>query len=232
MKVGCLYGIGVGPGDPELMTVKAVRLVEQSDVIVLPAKNRDGCYAYKIVKEMVPTLENKVILCKDFPMVKDDAVLEAAFSSIYQDILVYLKEGKKVAFLTIGDPSIYSTYMAMHKCAEQDGYMAEMISGVPSFCAVAARLGIALGEKQEMIHIIPGSYDTKEAAAFPGTRIYMKSGAKLAKLKEQLSVEMQEKELLIYSVSNCGMENERVEEGLEGLHSDSGYLTIVIVKQG
>lgn len=231
MKKGCLYGIGVGPGDPELMTVKAIRLIRKADVIVLPAKDKNHCYAYQIAKEMVPEIDEKIILEQDFPMVKDTVVLETAFDSIYRCIAEYLKEEKQVAFLTIGDPSIYSTYMAMQKRAQKDEYDVEMISGVPSFCAAAARLLLALGEQKEMIHIIPGSYEPEEGVSFSGTRVYMKSGSGIVRLKEQLMEERKERKLAIYSVSNCGMENERVEEGLDGLHSERGYLIIVIVKQ-
>ena len=97
-----------------------------------------------------------------FPMIKDEKKLEHAHMRIYETIKDYLAHGKNVGMLTIGDPGIYSTYMYMHRRAAEDDYNAHIISGVPSFCAVAARLGMALGEKNQEIHIIPASYDVKE----------------------------------------------------------------------
>ena len=78
--------------------------------------------------------------------------------------------------LTIGDPSVYSTYMYIHKRVMQAGFTAVMISGVPSFCAAAARLGISLGEMMDEIHIIPASYDVRGTVGYGGTCVYMKSG--------------------------------------------------------
>ena len=94
---------------------------------------------------------------------------------------------------------------------------------MPSFCAVAARLGISLGEKDEEIHIIPAAYDVRESLGFHGTRIYMKSGKKLEELLWVLRD--------IYGISNCGMENEQVYCGLDELEQAKGYLTTVIVKE-
>ena len=121
----------------------------------------------------------------------------------------YLRQGLRVGMLTIGDPGIYSTYMYMHRCAADAGWEARIVSGVPSFCAVAARLGISLGEKDEEIHIIPAAYDVRESLGFHGTRIYMKSGKKLEELLRVLRESMQDKESRahqdIYGISNCGM---------------------------
>ena len=98
------------------------------------------------------------------------------------------------------------------------------------FCAVAARLGISLGEKEEQIHIIPGSYEIEESRQFSGTRIYMKSGRKLKQLKEMLQKESTIRPLEVYSVSDCGKEEEKVFSGVDNIPENSGYFTIVIVK--
>lgn len=98
------------------------------------------------------------------------------------------------------------------------------------FCAVAARLGISLGEKEEQIHIIPGSYEIEESRQFSGTRIYMKSGRKLKQLKEMLQKESTIRPLEVYSVSDCGKEEEKVCSGVDNIPENSGYFTIVIVK--
>lgn len=228
---GILYGIGVGPGEPELLTLKAIRAIEAAEVVILPSEPKEDCYAYRIVREVLPEIDEKEIVCKSFPMIKDAAELDAAHNRIYQDIDGYLNEGKDVAFLTIGDPSVYSTYSYMHKRALAHGRQAVMISGVPSFCAAAARLGIPLGDGKEEIHVIPASYELEKTMLLEGTKVYMKSGKRLEELKQSLLKEASKKALEVYAVSNCGMPNERVFTGLENLDTESGYLTVVIVRE-
>lgn len=230
-KNGILYGIGVGPGEPELMTLKALRIIRSCDVIVLPAASKEACYAYKIAYEVCPEIEEKILMCMPFPMIQDEEELELAHEKNYHEIEDYLCEGKNVGMLTIGDPSVYSTYLYMHHRAVKAGFQSVMISGVPSFCASACRLGISLGEKNEEIHIIPASYSIEEALKYSGTCIYMKSGRHLKELLAGLR-EQQEKgrRLRAYGVANCGMENEQVYQGLDELERAEGYLVTVIVK--
>ena len=234
-RPGILYGIGVGPGDPKLMTIQALETIRSCDLIVLPAVSKEECYAYRIVEQVCPEIADMPLLCMPFPMIKDAQKLELAHKRIYDAVEDYLRQGLRVGMLTIGDPGIYSTYMYMHRCAADAGWEARIVSGVPSFCAVAARLGISLGEKDEEIHIIPAAYDMRESLGFHGTRIYMKSGKKLEELLRVLREAMQDKESRvhqdIYGISNCGMENEQVYYGLDELEQAKGYLTTVIVKE-
>ncbi|TCL57477.1 precorrin-2/cobalt-factor-2 C20-methyltransferase [Kineothrix alysoides] len=227
---GILYGIGVGPGDPELITIKALRCMRESDVIILPSEPSEDCYAYSIAKAAFTEIDEKEIICMPFLMTKEKKELEDSHNKIYRNISELLDSGKNVAFLTIGDPSIYSTYSYIHRRVLAAGGNALMVSGVPSFCAAAAAIGISLGENKEEIHVIPGSYDIKETFNLNGTRIYMKSGKKLAELKNALR-EAGTERFLIYAVSNCGMENEKITSELEALSEDSGYLTVVMVKE-
>lgn len=227
---GILYGIGTGPGDPALITQKATAVIQSCELILIPAKSLKECYAYRIVKELIPEISQKTIFSMPFPMHKDEEKLSCFYEEMYQKIAVYLKKGQHAAFLTIGDPSVYSTYMYLEKRVKEHGGKTEMISGVPSFCAAAARLGISLGERDEQIHIIPTSYSVRETRQLSGTRIYMKSGKKLDELKQMLQEEMQDRVLEIYWITNCGMETETFGSGLDGLQPELGYLTIVIVK--
>lgn len=164
-------------------------------------------------------------------MIKEQSKLEKAHDEIFETLEPELKAGRSVGLLTIGDPSVYSTCMYIHHRAEAAGYEAVMISGVPSFCAVAARLGISLGEKSEEIHIIPGTYEVQKTFDYSGTCVYMKSGKRLAELITALrDQECAGRRLQVRGVSNCGMENERVYQSLNELELAQGYLTIVIVK--
>lgn len=108
-----------------------------------------------------------------------------------------------MAFLTIGDPSVYSTYGYIHRRIAAWGGNVKMISGVPSFCAAAASLGISLGDNRDEIHVIPGSYEVEETMALSGTRVYMKSGKSLAHLKALLEEQQKEKKMSVYCVENA-----------------------------
>ena len=226
---GILYGIGVGPGNPELMTLGAIRAIEQCEAVILPSEPKEECYAYKIVKAVMPELDEKEIICRHFPMTRDKKKLKEAHDMIFQELRELLDAGKNIAFLTIGDPSVYSTYSYMHKRAKRAGYQVKMISGVPSFCAAAGALGISLGDGKDEIHIIPASYNISDTLQLSGTKIYMKSGKKLAELKENLEKEP-ERFHEVYAVSNCGLPEQKLMRGLDELETESGYLTIVVVK--
>ncbi len=230
MTRGILYGIGVGPGEPELLTLKALRRIQESNIIILPAEPKEECYAYLSVRRVWPELEQKEIMCLPFPMIRDRAALEIAQDEIYVKIRKMLAEGKKAGFITIGDPTVYSTYSYVEKRARSEGFACETISGVPSFCAAAAALGISLGENKEEIHIIPASYDIQASLTLSGTKVYMKSGKRLRELKETL-MSLPENKQYVYAVSNCGLENERKYYSAEELDENSGYLTLVIVKE-
>jgi precorrin-2 C(20)-methyltransferase len=229
---GILYGIGVGAGDPELMTVKAQRIITACDLLILPAGSKEECHAYQIVLQAMPEISDKSVRCMPFPMICDTSELEKAHQNIYNEIVSELDSGKSVGFLTLGDPSVYSTYMYMHHHAEAEGRRAQMISGIPSFCAAAARLGISLGEKGEEIHIIPAAYDVSDTLEYHGTRVYMNSGKKLQELLNMLEQQTAtgQQTADIYAVSNCGMETEQIYYGIEEARKATGYLTIVIVK--
>jgi precorrin-4/cobalt-precorrin-4 C11-methyltransferase len=201
-QTGIFYGIGVGPGDPELMTLKAVRTIRDCDVIVLPVSNREltepllleqnemenraagyleSCTAYQIAVQTVSELKEKQILFLPMPMIKDKEKLRKIHARGAEVIEQFLEKGWNLAFLTLGDPTVYSTCMYIEQMIEQDGYQVETVSGIPSFCAAAARLNQPLGEQEEQIHILPGSYEAGEGLQLSGTKILMKTGKKTDK---------------------------------------------------
>ena len=162
-KKGKLTGIGVGPGDPQLLTVKALRAIEACDMAVFPGEDPKETVAYKIVEQVYPQLGDKELLAVPMPMTKDPEKLEKSHKEGADRIAGCLEEGKNLVFLTLGDPTVYSTYLYVHKRLLEMGYQAEIISGITSFCAVAARLNIGLVEKAQQLHVIPASYQIEEA---------------------------------------------------------------------
>lgn len=93
-NIGVLYGIGVGPGDPGLMTLKAINTIKACDIIAIPAVSKEECYAYSIVQAVLPEIEKKHIMCTPFPMIKDKEKLTISHNKIYCDIVMCLKMGK------------------------------------------------------------------------------------------------------------------------------------------
>lgn len=224
---GVLYGVGVGPGDPELMTLKAVKAIKECDIIGIPAKDISSCTAYKIAIKAVPEIDEKQIICAPIPMTKDKNLLKEAYSNCCSNLEKELDKGKKIAFLTLGDPTVYSTYMTIHKKIKEKGYIAELISGVPSFCAVAAKLNLSLGSRRENIHILPGVYNADEIEKYDGTKILMKSAGRIDEVRTKI---LGNENLKAYAVTNCGMENEKLYTDICMLDDEAGYFTTIIVK--
>ena len=227
MVSGCMYSIGVGPGDPELMTLKAVHTISKCPVLVLPAESRQKCVAYQIARQILPEIDEKEAVCLVMPMTKDKEKLERNHEEGAVKVAQILEEGRDAAFLTIGDPTVYATSMYIHQRVAQMGYQTQIISGVPSFCA-AAKLGVSLGEKQEQIHVIPASYDIEMAMQLSGTKILMKAGKKMPFVKQCVK----KHQGWAAMVENCGMPDEHVWINPDNMPDQPGYYTLVIAKDG
>ncbi len=144
---GKLYGVGVGPGDPELVTLKALRLTKEADILAFPGENPRESVAYKIMKGAYPEIDTKQMISLPMPMTKDKEQLKQVHDEGTRIIADQLDQGKNVVFLTLGDPTVYSTYLYVHKRVAQMGYDTEIVSGITSFCAVSARFNQGLVEK-------------------------------------------------------------------------------------
>ncbi len=155
---GCTYGVGVGPGDPELMTLKAVRILKEADVIVHSGEKPKESTAYQIAIQAVPEIARKEVISITVPMTYDRELQDAEHHRAVSRIKEYLDEGKDIAVLILGDPSVYSSFSYIRTILDRDGYPTATISGVPSFCAAAARLNIPLVEWDEQLHIIPAAH--------------------------------------------------------------------------
>ena len=224
MKQGILYGVGVGPGDPELLTLKAVRILREADVVAVPDKGSGEQTARAIAGEY---LEGKEILSCPTPMVRDRAVLEESYERNARTLCGLLDAGKTVAFLTLGDPAIYSTYVYIHRKVVEWGYRAELVPGVPSFCAAAARLGVSLCQGDERLLIVPASHPVEDCVKFPANQVYMKAGRRLGELRQTLEEHGRLDQAM--AVSNCGMADERVWPRVSEMETEGRYFSIVFV---
>ncbi len=224
---GILYGIGVGPGEPDLMTIKAVKTIRSCDIIAVPGADYRESVAYNIALGAVEELKDrKTVVGMPMPMTKDRQVLDENYRKTAHQIEAWLDEGKNVGFLTLGDVTIYSTYLYVHRMVTEDGYRTEIINGIPSFCAVASRLNTGLVERSEELHVIPASYQVEDALKLSGTKILMKAGRQLGRVKEQLKAAKAD----VVMVENCGMDGEQVYRGVEEMQEDAGYYSLMIVR--
>ena len=216
---GKLYGVGVGPGDPELLTLKALRLVKEAEVIALPGEIPEDTVAFKIVEGAYPELGKKELLAVPFPMSKDPEVLKSYHDAGAEKVKAVLDQGKDVVFLTLGDPTVYSTYLYVHHRLVAQGYDTEIVCGITSFCAVSA--------KAEPLHVIPASYQIEDALKLPGTKVLMKAGKKMRNVKEQLLAQGAEAMM----IENCGMPDEKIYRSVEEIPEDAGYYSLIIIKE-
>ena len=193
----------------------------------MPGKKKEESVAYKIARQAYPQIENKEVLPIDFPMTKDSQRLEESHQLGASQIAEKLREGQSVAFLTLGDPTVYATYLYVHKRILDMGFEAEIVSGITSFCAVAARLNIGLVEKAEPLHVIPASYQIEEALKLPGTKVLMKAGKKIGQVREEL---LRRGETVVM-IENCGMEGEQIYRSAQEIPDDAGYYSLIIAKE-
>ncbi len=223
---GIVYGVGVGPGDPELMTQKAIRIIRENDVIAVPGNRPKESIAYSIAAAMVPELAHKELVPISMPMIKDREMLRGEYLKGARLLESYLDRGKNVVYITLGDPSIYCSFSYLQQILLSDGYSVEMVPGVPSFCAAAARLNLPLVEWDEPLHVVPAAQEAGEVLRGPGTCVLMKSSRQMADIKVLLRGSEKE----VFAVENCGMEAEKLYRGVETLPDDAGYLSLIIAK--
>ena len=221
------YGVGVGPGDPELLTIKAVRIINECELLAVPGKTKEESVAYGIALAAVPEIADKDTVCIHMPMTKDEKKLKESHENGAAQIIRLLEQGRSVAFLTLGDPTIYSTYLYLQKYVQEAGYETQIVSGIASFLAAGAALNTGLVEKNQQLHVIPSSYEIEKALQLTGTKVLMKAGKKMPLVKEAVA----RTDADVYLVENCGMEGELICRGADEIPEDAGYYSLIIVKE-
>jgi len=159
-----IYAVGVGPGDPELLTRKAERIIRQAPVICAPTGQADAAsYALSIIEELLDRSRQE-ILSMVFPMMKKGPALEAAWEEAANEVIARIDRGEDVAFITIGDPCLYSTFLYIYRIIrdKRADISIEIIPGISSINAAAAAAGIPLGIAGERIAILPATYENED----------------------------------------------------------------------
>ncbi|BDG32324.1 precorrin-2 C(20)-methyltransferase [Parageobacillus thermoglucosidasius] len=231
---GTLYGIGVGPGDPELLTVKAFRRLKEAHVIAYPKKQRGSkSYAQQIIEAYFSPAE-KEMLGLVFPMTKNMDVLTEKWNETAEAIWEQLQADKDVAFVTEGDPLLYSTFIHLMNIMKEryPNVAIEIIPGVSSVNAAAARLQIPLADGDEHVAIIPARDDyeaMKKVLSNHDCVVFLK----VAKVMDMMIRLLREQNLLQKAavVTKVTSKEEVIWniEQLEGAELE--YLTLLVVRK-
>ncbi len=228
MKKGKLIGIGVGPGDAELLTIKALNILKKVDVVCAPKSAASKpSLALSIVQSFLDErVEEYQLLEPLFPMIEDEKVLGEYWDNAAAQIHDKLDQGMDVAFVTLGDPTIYSTFSYINTRIKDKGFEVVIIPGVTSFTGCAATAGISLGEKDEIIVIVPKVDERLERILEYGdTLVVMKTSRHSDMLEKMVKRDLRNKDII--SVQNCGLKDEKV---FTDFVQDKKYLSTTILK--
>jgi precorrin-2/cobalt-factor-2 C20-methyltransferase len=236
---GKLYVIGIGPGDPELLTLKAVRILKEVPCIVVPKGREEGSSLALSIVQQALSLGNKEIVEAYFPMKKtmgtaEAADLDAKWSETVEAVLKRLDRGMDAAFITIGDPGIYSTFFYLYDrlLDQRPSLTIEIVPGISSINAAAARAGISLGLGNDRIAILPANYQDKlqETLEQFDTVVLMKVSKVFDSVRDTLT-RMNLAADASYVV-RAGMDDERVYKDIRNVREeDLNYFSLLIVRK-
>ena len=230
---GILYGVGVGPGAPDLLTLRAVRVLGEVDVILAAASPRNDFSA--ALDTARPHLRPDVRVQRlEFPMTRDKAVLGEAWRVAAQTTRGVLESGQSAAFLTIGDPLVYSTFgylmRTLGECAPH--LRVEVVPGITSFQAAAARTRTVLCENGETLRIIPGinsKQSLEESLQESDTAVILKAYRNLPAIAEALDATQRLDSCLL--ASHVEQPAESVRQGLGGLEGTPPYMSLILSRK-
>lgn len=232
---GTLYGIGVGPGDPELLTIKAIRILKEvAHVFAAASSKNDYSLALAIVKDHLSPETTVDHLA--FPMTFHSQSLESAWMANCERVLDVLRVGKDAAFITLGDPLTFSTFIyLMRKIRERlPGIMIKSVPGITSFQAAAACANLPLAEGEEAITILSGAKGggrLKEAMQVSDNVVLMKTYRHFPEILTQIrEAGLQDNCCFI---SRCGLEGEIVERDFGRMMEMKSphYLSLMVIKR-
>jgi len=234
-KIGSLVAIGVGPGDPELITLKGVRLLREADVVMTPVGDRsESSVAHSIIADHLEPGRQQVLL-RVFPMRQPAEQMASAWRTIAAEIADLVRTGKRVAFVTLGDPMLYSTYLYLqHELQEHYPDVAvSTVPGISSILAAANRVQLPLGLGDDVVAIIPATLpdDRLEAALSTGGTVVL---LKVYRAFDRVRTLLQRRGLegqAIY-VRRLGLAGEKVVRRLADVgEQDLDYLSLILVRR-
>ena len=227
---GKFYGVGVGPGDPRLLTLQAVDVLQAVDIVAIPKSKLDReSVAWDIAKIHCPSKVRLIEL--EMPMTADKQILAKAWQAGAQTLLAELKQGKSVAFITLGDPSLYSTYSYLLNILQEKlpQECIETVPGITAMSAAAARINLPLATGDEPLLILPSTEDVGEFLDFPNL-VLMKVSRRLPEILTHLE-ERGRKAVLL---TRLGQADEKIrwEPKPQDFTSEKiDYLSLLLVKK-
>jgi precorrin-2/cobalt-factor-2 C20-methyltransferase len=230
-----IYAVGVGPGDPELLTRKAERIIRSAAVICAPTGAADAAsYALSIVADLIDPARQE-ILTQVFPMMKRGPELDAAWETAAAEVIARVDKGEEVVFITIGDPLLYSTFLYIHRIIRErrPDIAIEIVPGISSINAAAAAAGLPLGMAGDRIAILPAAYEDYElrkALLEFDTVVLMK----VSRVFDRIYAVLQELGLVDRGVfvRRVGSDQEEVVFDLSSLLGrDLDYLSMLIIRK-
>ncbi len=232
---GTFYGVGVGPGDPELITLKAIKVIGSAGVLAIP-KSESGSesQALAIVRKAMP-LDGKETLELSFPMTKDADALTSSRRQAASLIADRLISGQDVAFITLGDPLLYSTFSYLMPFVKELAPSSEIrsVPGITSFSAAASLIPAALAETDSRVIIIPAAYDlekVKEAFSYADTIVMLKVNRNIDRLLDLIKEAGLSKGA--FFVSRAGWPGQEIVTDIESLRgSRPDYFSMLIVRR-
>lgn len=231
MMQGTLFAIGVGPGDPELLTLKAVRILGSVDTVFTAASPKnDHSHALAIAKVHLGPDVNVERL--EFPMTRDQAVLDAAWQKAAEQVCAVLRQGRDAAFLTLGDPMTYSTFGYLLRTLRGMAADArvEAVPGVTSYQAAAAATLSPLCEGEENLTIISGITDEERltaALASADNAVVLKAYRNLPAIRR--AVARLDLSTRVRAVSRLGMDGESRWTGLDAVPKKLPYFSLLML---
>lgn len=232
-RPGTLFGIGVGPGDPELVTLKAVRVLGAVDAVFAASSSKnDYSIAEAIVAPHLPASRELTRL--PFPMTRDQSALDAAWAKNAAAMAEVLTAGRDAAFITLGDPLLYSTfgYVLPRLRALVPGLAVEIVPGITSFQAAAARTGQVLAEAGENLLVASGIDDDGRLAAALETAdnaVILKAYKSFPRLRALLSSLGLARSTTF--VTRLGHDGEAVVRDLDSAPERPHYLSLCLIKR-
>ena len=233
-KTGTLYGIGVGPGEPDLITLKAVKILHRVDIVFAAASTKnDHSLAVNIAREHIP--DSVTVTSLKFPMTRDKNETRKAWKAHSQTIIAELERGKNVAFLTLGDSMTYSTYGYILRYVQTMAPHLEVqtVPGITSYQAAAARLNTPLVEGEESLMVVSGAKGgnrLRELCGKPENVVFLKAYRNVTDIKA--AIDESGKYPCCVGVKNCGHQDEEIINDIEMLsRSKPDYWTLILTKQ-
>jgi precorrin-2/cobalt-factor-2 C20-methyltransferase len=232
---GIIYAVGVGPGDPELITRKAERILRSVDVICAPTGQAEAAsFALSIVEPYLDR-SRQLVIEQVFPMKKEEADLLPFWREAAATVAAHARAGRTVAFITIGDPFLYSTFLYIYRILKEDypELPLEIVPGISSVFAAAAAAGLPLGMASDRIAILPATYEAdrlRQVLLDFDTIVLMKVHRRFETILELLGeLGLQNKAVYIRRVSSGQEEIVTNLSTLAGKTLD--YMSLVIVRK-